>query len=787
MKLLSSLAVLIALTCVGCQGNAEPEPHQYDVDKAQSDAYDEANAIDDDAFVGTWTQSTFITPQEVARLSEDPIPPGVEVDMTITGSNTYHVGGRYDADAEVTIHVREGTEEVPLSFIRREAGTWEIHDNTLLETVTSGSVTPLDATTKQVLHDTPEFSAFITPIAGETASTTIHSVTPSSIDLQEQTSQPALHTAAQEVRGLWRQRPIRHNAQAPLASGLDTLNARAVGSAMPASNASLAFRLLGLADAPLAPRAMAERLHVTFFPPHESSPELDAFATRLRASLTRVGASVIDYPDALGENGKIREGIVVIEQGEGPDEALAIRHVSSLYRNPLVALYDRPSPIEPEADLQATLDAIVGVLAWNLTHIPIFVHDGEWTVCTMNGAVIRCGNANDLDPEVLAALVPKLAAQVKPPDPETITVRAGALDLTGLGAQVDDFLDGARAWAASGLMLAHTSLDDLEYRNRFFRRIVAAYLDHRTGMSYGFLARQLPTPIAPAEPLATAPEAIRALDWAREPVREIDGLWRACVHVGKAAWLVEVPDVSVLCTRSGCEKTRIVPETDLVRLTLSRGRILFDTPPAADMAHCRPSYDTLAILAHAVGNAIAASVLRAQDADAPFAAALATEGLALAHWHGYPADRSHSRRLCAPRRGQPAGLLLHAAVGRVRPRRQAGGPRRQDGLWRPLPGRRACGAAPRHQHHRAAHARRGSALGRGTASDRGLADVRQRLRSLMRLRSGPLASLPLPLLARRQRPPLWAPSPLASRSRRPSRPPPSRCRSPSGACGSGSA
>ncbi|MEL6617071.1 MAG: hypothetical protein AAFQ43_15115, partial [Bacteroidota bacterium] len=93
--------------------------------------------------------------------------------------------------------------------------------------------------------------------------------------------------------------------------------------------------------------------------------------------------------------------------------------------------------------------------------------------------------------------------------------------------------------------------------------------------------------------------------------------------------------VSVLCTRSGCEKTRIDPERDLVRLTLSRGHILFDTPEAAS-GDCRPSYDTLAILAHAAGNAITASILLAQDTDAPFARALATSGLALAHWHGYP-------------------------------------------------------------------------------------------------------------------------------------------------------
>jgi len=408
---------------------------------------------------------------------------------------------------------------------------------------------------------------------------------------------------------------------------------------MPMPNARLAYRLLGLvADEPLDPPGMAAQLRVTFLPAHERTPALDAFADGLRAALQTAGAEVVPFADATGPKGKIRKDIVTIEQGEGPDDALAIRRVSSLYRNPLVAILERPPPVEPGAALQETLDAIIGVIAWNQTHIPLFVHDGRWTLCTMNGAVIACGATDDLDGAVLGTLVPKLAAQVRPPDPSFITFRHGALDLADLGPEVADFVAGAKAWDASGLMLAHTSLDKLRYRNRLFRRLVATYLDHRTGMSYGFLARQLGVDVAPAQPFADADDTVRALDWDAEPVQDVDGEWTARVAVGGADWLVAVPDVSVLCTRSGCEKTRIVPEADLVRLTLSRGRILFDTPPALDGADCRPSYDTLAILAHAVGNAIAAAVLRAHDPADPFAEALATDGLALAHWHDYPAD-----------------------------------------------------------------------------------------------------------------------------------------------------
>ena len=386
--------------------------------------------------------------------------------------------------------------------------------------------------------------------------------------------------------------------------------------------AALAARLLGAPVPPLTVGAMARALEVTFFPPHERSATLDAFTSALADALREAGATVTPYEAALGESGKVRPDVVVIEQGEGPDGGLAIHHVSSLYRNPLVAVYERPCPVGPDAPLQEGLDAIVGVLAWNLTHTPIFVHEGTWTVCTMNGAVIRCGSAAEVAQAVREALVPKLSAQVKPPDPSTLDIVPGGLDVQaeGLAHHADDMMAAARVWARSGLMLAHTSIDDLAYRSRFYRRIVAAYLDHRTGMSYGFMARQLPVDV-PAARRAEGAEPVPG--WAR-------------LTLGGETWLVPTPEVQVLGTRSGCEKTNLDPATDLVRLRLAHGRIALDTPAGTDPTHCRPSYDTLAILAHAAGNAVAASLLRAHDPDDLFATTLATDGLSLSHWHAYP-------------------------------------------------------------------------------------------------------------------------------------------------------
>ncbi|MEM9996167.1 MAG: hypothetical protein AAF809_00575, partial [Bacteroidota bacterium] len=88
--------------------------------------------------------------------------------------------------------------------------------------------------------------------------------------------------------------------------------------------------------------------------------------------------------------------------------------------------------------------------------------------------------------------------------------------------------------------------------------------------------------------------------------------------------------------RSGCDKTKVDPKRDLVRLSLKDGAVTLSTAPGVTKA--RPSYDTFTILAHALGNALVASLLAAEDPAHPFVRALGTRGLAVSHWHGYLGD-----------------------------------------------------------------------------------------------------------------------------------------------------
>jgi hypothetical protein len=399
--------------------------------------------------------------------------------------------------------------------------------------------------------------------------------------------------------------------------------------------------ILGMqSPVPLKLADMAQSLVVTFYPVKQASSLVQRFGDRLRHALERHGVQILRYTQAQGDTatGKLKEGIVVIALGALDTGDLPVDHVPNLRRATIVGVVDGPCPVDTVTSSQDKLNTIVKRLAWNIEQMTIYVEQETWTVCTMNGAVVRCSWKTLLD-DTAGVLIPKLAAPVVPPHSNDFDLREGALDLhdARYAPYVNDFQASGKLWHDTGLMLFHTSMDHLEFRNKYYRRLAAAYLDNRSGMSYGFLARQMATP--PAK-VATQNEMIQAVGIETvkknpEVVPAVDGPWLA-FHTGTPPLYVRVPDIWVLTTRSGCDKSNIDPHKDLVLLGLSKGKIVLGTPrgvtPGMDS---KPSYDTLTILAHAAGNALIASVQNHLQPGAPFASTLATSGLALAHWHGY--------------------------------------------------------------------------------------------------------------------------------------------------------
>ncbi|HKO35408.1 MAG TPA: hypothetical protein VJV21_02940 [Pyrinomonadaceae bacterium] len=147
---------------------------------------DKNTSVVETPLVGTWSVSAYISPAEVAKKSEEPLPEGMSLEMSLSGSANYHIGDKYNQEGEITLRIRRGEEEAPLRFYVREAGVWKIHNDVLVETVEDSSITPLDDRTKEFLEAVPQFKPMMSPVKGETTSYKLKKVSDSKILLEEQ-------------------------------------------------------------------------------------------------------------------------------------------------------------------------------------------------------------------------------------------------------------------------------------------------------------------------------------------------------------------------------------------------------------------------------------------------------------------------------------------------------------------------------------------------------------------------------------------------------------------------
>ena len=390
---------------------------------------------------------------------------------------------------------------------------------------------------------------------------------------------------------------------------------------------------------PLTAREMVNSLTVTFYPTSHICEALLEFLDKLKAILISAGVRIVSYDEALslGHNNRVGKGIVLIAAGEGEPGNLAIDHVASLSDNAVVGVYYGKMPGAGESRFQKRVDALVGALVWHMVHVLIYVDDESWTICNMNGA-IDTFSLNQLAERAVDSLIPKLAAPVVPPRQEDFVVQKEAFAPYTILCQesTSDIVAGAAIWRQSGLLASQTQLNDLSYRNHKYKRIAAAYLSSRTGMSYGFLSRQLPAPITSAMELDRAHPMLRQIDWKQKDFIEIDSQLLVVPNLWNRRFVLKVPQVTVICTRSGCDKGNLDPRKDLVTLTLSEGRIILGLAKGLEEeTDCQPSFDTLIILSHAVGNAMVASILKAVRPNSAFVSRVEQQGLAIAHWHGF--------------------------------------------------------------------------------------------------------------------------------------------------------
>jgi len=426
-------------------------------------------------------------------------------------------------------------------------------------------------------------------------------------------------------------------------------------------------------DIELSEELMAKNLAVTFYPYSKDavSARVYEYAQKLERTLSELGVEVIPYEQTLepiplkrkfkmafmvlavnfknflhGRFGvfnfnwgaKVKKGIAVFAVGEQATGDLPVDHVLSLRENPMVLITDQPKGITEKSSFHEHLEASLKIFSWNVVNLIVSVGDTHWTVYSFNMSYPMHRVDGDFGHDVLHSLVPKVYAPVIPPQMRDFEVRNESFDTHD--AQYAPYLNDL---VASGNVLEKTKLypeprkiNELSFRNAFYRWLGSLLLDKRSGMSYGFIARQLPVVLESPMPLGEAKAKFNRSIAKGKDFFYRQGKLYIMYELQGSSYALKVPDVWVLTSRSGSDKTKLDPNKDVIKMGLVNGKMVMETPCGVHVGpDYKPSFDTKVIFSHAVANAIFASIMYQENPDADFPEELSKHGRALAHWHGY--------------------------------------------------------------------------------------------------------------------------------------------------------
>lgn len=430
---------------------------------------------------------------------------------------------------------------------------------------------------------------------------------------------------------------------------------------------------------------MAGKLNITFFP-HEKnkvSKNILSFADDLKKSLEELGVNIVPYEDSLFvmpiwricrrffriltnntkyvvqtilggtqdniyinfevienylKRKRIKRGISVVALGQGETNNLPMDYTSSFTKNSVITIVDVPKNIDDKSDFFEHFNTSLSLFALHMTNIVIAVDDNKWILYNFNASHPIYDRKIDLNYHVLHALVPKIAAPIAPHKFEDFNLLKKQFDINDNDHKfvVQDLVEGSTAFDETKLYPPRKLISDLPFRNNFYRWIGQIHLDHRSGMSYGFLARQMPTKLSKLISAEEARKQFGPLIPTDKDYFYISSKLFVKIILENNEHYLKIPDVWVLTQRSGSDKTHFDPKRDLIKLGLVDGDMYLQTPIGLKLnKDYKPSFDTKVILAHSVGNAIIASVLRHFNPESQYAKSIEQNGVAIAHWHGY--------------------------------------------------------------------------------------------------------------------------------------------------------
>lgn len=446
-------------------------------------------------------------------------------------------------------------------------------------------------------------------------------------------------------------------------------------------------RILGIEDrVHLAAGDMAKQFVVTFYSDDSrASSAVKSFVEKFKTSLTNLGVQIVPL-DSVWENvptkkritrffkylmndifwvirkllnlpeigfflspktllklsgGKrIKKRVCIVCIGEQESNMLPMQYIVSFKTNSIITIVDFPNGIDESSNFSQHFDTAMSLFAYHMTNIVIAVDKSKWMVYNFNAShpIYRIDDI-EFDNKILNSIIPKIAAPISPHKLNEFIITDDRFDPYDIKHEyiIKEMRQGGSAFENTGLYPKGKNIDKLPFRHNFHRLIGKMHLDDRSGMSFGFIAFQMPTNVfhvkTKNEFVKKYPEAFLESDYFTDKLSNIVYL---LMRINSDEIVIKIPDVWVMTLRSGSDKTHFNPKTDLLKIGLVNGKMRMQFPKNLKIdRNYKPSFDTKVILAHAVGNAIIAQIAKYFGKYESFIKSIEDKGIAISHWHGY--------------------------------------------------------------------------------------------------------------------------------------------------------
>lgn len=272
--------------------------------------------------------------------------------------------------------------------------------------------------------------------------------------------------------------------------------------------------------------------------------------------------------------------------------------------------YQQKIPIGVNTLIRTFSEIVIGVSSTNLSILNMNLSDSVYPIEAMEEFV-----CNSLIPKIYVPILPLPLSrfEVNEYDPQQSSYAA---NLVRLGKEL----------ASTYLLPSGFKIDDV-IKRKSHRDIVDWMANGRTGVSYGFVAyAEPPQYIGSPEISEREWESLSPIEgFSSDELRQNEiGRRYVKTKIGKEYVFKQIPDIWLVSSRSGSNKTDLNLETDVLRMGL-KDKLFLQLPKGIDptVGNIKPSYDLYVMVAIALAAAL-------------YAPELIKNGAPMVHFHGYP-------------------------------------------------------------------------------------------------------------------------------------------------------